>query len=448
MPINWLLSRMGQWADQPAVVWNDTVYDYRWILRDFEYLRKRLAEEQVSKGAVVAFEADHSPRMIALLLALVDNKNVVVPLRSASGSDWGPLKKTAEVGLFLSLDEDGGFSVERTNIEVENPLIHQLVQSGEPGLIVFSTGSTGTPKGMLHSFSRLLEKFKVQRRSWCTLSFLPLDHLGGLNTLLYTLSNGGNLVPAGERTPDSICRLVEKYRVQLLPTSPTFCNLLLVSGAYERHDLSSLELITYGTEVMPDSTLSRLHRLFPNVRLQQTYGLSELGVLRSKSKSSDSLWVKVGGDGFETKIKDGTLWIRADSAMLGYLNAPDPFDAEGWFNTEDQVEVDESGEYIRILGRRSEIINVGGEKVYPAEVENVLQQMANVRDVIVSGEANPIAGNIVVARIDLFEPETLADFKRRMRDFCQSKLARHQIPAKVELSKSAQFNSSFKRLRR
>jgi len=67
--------------------------------------------------------------------------------------------------------------------------------------------------------------------------------------------------------------------VQLLPTSPTFINLLLVSGAHRRHDLSSLEMVTYGTEVMPESTLKGFHELFPKIRLLQTYGLSEVGIL-------------------------------------------------------------------------------------------------------------------------------------------------------------------------
>ena len=187
--------------------------------------------------------------------------------------------------------------------------------------------------------------------------------------------------------------------MELLPTTPTFLNLLLLSEAYRSHDLSSLKLITYGTEVMPDSTLQRLHEAFPGVRLQQTYGLTELGILRSKSQDSSSAWVKVGGEGIETKVVDGTLWVKAPSAMVGYLNAPSPFDAEGWMNTEDLVDV--NGEYVRFLGRKSQIINVGGAKVYPAEVESVLLQMPNVADATVYGQPNPITGHIVAARLTL-----------------------------------------------
>jgi acyl-CoA synthetase (AMP-forming)/AMP-acid ligase II len=236
------------------------------------------------------------------------------------------------------------------------------------------------------------------------------------------------------------------HRVQTLPTSPTFLNLLLISEAYQRYDLSSLELITYGTEVMPESTLHRIHEVFPHVQLLQTYGLSELGILRSKSRDSNSLWVKIGGEGFETKMVDGVLWIRARSAMLGYLNAPSPFDEEGWMNTQDVVEVD--GEYIRILGRRSEIINVGGQKVYPAEVESVLLQLPNIKDVAVVGERHPITGQIVTARINLFEPEDLTELKRRVRAFCRERLAPYKIPVKIVITDQEQHSARFKKMRK
>jgi acyl-CoA synthetase (AMP-forming)/AMP-acid ligase II len=197
---------------------------------------------------------------------------------------------------------------------------------------------------------------------------------------------------------------------------------------------------------MPESTLRRIHEVCPHATLQQTYGLSELGILRSKSESSDSLWVKVGGEGFETKIEDGTLRIRAESAMLGYLNAPSPFDNEGWFDTQDLVE--QNGNYIRFLGRRSEIINVGGNKVYPAEVENVLLQMSNVEDATVFGAPNPITGKMVVARVKLRGPEDASDFRKRLRDFVSGKLERFKTPAKIEIADDNQFSSRFKKIRR
>jgi acyl-CoA synthetase (AMP-forming)/AMP-acid ligase II len=234
--------------------------------------------------------------------------------------------------------------------------------------------------------------------------------------------------------------------VELLPTTPTFLNLLLLSESFRHYDLSSLKLITYGTEVMPESVLKRIHQALPNARLLQTYGLSELGILRSKSKDSGSLWVKIGGEGFDTKVVDDILWIRAHSAMMGYLNAPSPFTKDGWFITGDAVEVD--GDYIRILGRKSELINVGGEKVYPAEVESVLQTMEGVEDVAVIGEPNPLTGHIVKARVKLATGEAVGKFRKRMREFCRGKLPNYKIPQKIVLESKELHEDRFKKMRR
>ena len=241
----------------------------------------------------------------------------------------------------------------------------------------------------------------TQGRKISMLTFLLFDHEGGFNTIMHALSSGSMIATLRERSQEEVCNIIEKYKIELLPTSPTFLNMLIISRVYEKYDLSSLRIISYGTKPMPETTLKRLHEIFPDVKLKQTYGLSELGVMSTKSENSESLWMKIGGDGFEMKIVDGILYIRTQSAMLGYLNAPSPFDEEGWFNTKDKVE--EKDGYIRILGRTTDLINVGGNKVYPNEVESVLLSFAGVKDAHVYGEANPITGMSVVADVSVDE---------------------------------------------
>ncbi len=238
---------------------------------------------------------------------------------------------------------------------------------------------------------------------------------------------------------------IEAHRIQLLPTTPTFLRILMIADTIRRYDLSSLEIITYGTEPMPPSTLAAVREALPHVRLKQTYGLSELGILPTQSRDSGSVWLKLGNAGFEHKIVDGVLLIRSRSAMLGYLNAPSPFDADGWFNTQDLVERD--GEYIRILGRQSELINVGGEKVHPAEIENVVLQMDNVKDVTVRGQPNPITGEVVAAKITLLAPEDSDVLKRRVRQFCQTRLERYKVPVAVDVVGEDHYGERFKKSR-
>lgn len=446
MHVDFLLERFRAAGNAPAIVWRDQVVNYSWLADETTRMQGLLAERGVPAGAVAGVEADFSPRAVALLLALIQRGAILVPLTTSVEEKKPEFRAVAEVEYRVVLDTNETLQIEPTGVQAAHELIVGLKKAGHPGLILFSSGSTGKSKAALHDIVPMLEKFTVQRHTLRTITFLLFDHIGGFNTLLYNLSNAGCIVTLQDRQPETVCRAIAQHKVQLLPTSPTFLNLMLVSEAWKHHDMSSLETVTYGTEVMPQSTLDRFVAAFPKVKLQQTYGLSEVGILRSKSKSSDSLWVKVGGEGFETRIADGMLEIKARSAMLGYLNAPSPFTADGWFKTGDAVEVD--GEYIKILGRKSELINVGGEKVYPAEVESVLQTMPGVEDVAVTGEKNAITGHIVFARVKLNNDEALPAFRARMREYCAGKLPRFAVPQRVELVDRTLHGERFKKMRR
>ena len=446
MHIDFLRKRFAESPDTDAVVWRDQRYTYGYLLEAVDSWLARLDEQDVADSSVVSIEADFSPNAIALMLALIERNCIVVPLSQSVDAQKPEFREIAEVETVIDVDDQDDYAIRSTGTAAGHEVIKRLKDASHPGLVLFSSGSTGKSKAAVHDFVPMLEKYKVPRHSLRTITFLLFDHIGGVNTLLYNLSNAGCVVTVSDRKPETVCRAIEEYQVELLPTSPTFLNLILVSQAYQKYDLSSLKMVTYGTEVMPESTLKRFHELFPDLKLLQTYGLSEVGILRSKSKSSDSLFVKVGGEGFETRIVDGMLEIKARSAMLGYLNAPSPFTEDGWFITGDAVETD--GEYIKILGRKSEIINVGGEKVYPAEVESILQTMDDVEEVIVTSEPHPMTGQIVVTRVKLSSNESLAEFRKRMREFCKGKLTRFKIPQKVELVETNLHGERFKKMRK
>lgn len=444
--ITFLMDKFAEMADAPAMIYRGQVVTYRWLADRVRRWEEQMRAAGLKAGEVVAMVGDYSPETVSLLLALVNQANIIVPLTSTTSAYAGQQLALSQAEWIITAQpQAGGESFQRLAGEVSQPLLRALKEAGEPGLIVFSSGSTGEPKAILHNFLHLLEKYKKPRRAQRILVFLLLDHLGGINTALHTLANGGTMVTVQERSPEEICRLIETYQVEVLPTTPTFLNLLLLSEAYRRFDLSSLRLITYGTEVMLASTLQRIRTILPDVELQQTYGLSELGVLRSKSRASDSLWVKIGGEEFETRVIEGDLYVRAQSAMLGYLNAPSPFTEDGWMFTGDKVEQD--GEWIRILGRKSEVINVGGQKVFPAQVESVLLMMPGVEQVFVSGVENPITGQMVMAQVRLCSAEALQDFRRRMRQFCQGRLEAYMIPQKVVLVDGNLYNRRFKKMR-
>ena len=443
--IEFLLDIFQENKQDDALIWRDQTYSYAWLYARVAHWQADLSKQNVTAGSVVILEGDFSPNAVALFLALIENNCILVPLTKSIGSKKLEFTSIAEGEIRISIAEDDAVNFERLPHLASHALYSVLRARHHPGLILFSSGSAGRSKAALHDLTGILEKFRVRRTKQRTITFLLYDHIGGVNTMLYTLSNGGCMITVQDRSPEKVLESVEKYQVELLPTSPTFINMILLSEAYKHHNLSSLKTVTYGTEPMPESTLRRFHELLPNITLQQTYGLSEVGILRSKSKSSDSLWIKIGGEGFETRVVDGILQIKAESAMLGYLNAPSPFTEDGWFITGDEVETD--GEYFRILGRRSELINVGGEKVYPAEVESVIQQMENVAEVIVYGEKNPITGNIVCANILLLEPENTKSAILRIKKYCREQMPTFKVPVKVNIVDEEMHSERFKKMR-
>jgi acyl-CoA synthetase (AMP-forming)/AMP-acid ligase II len=443
--MTFLFETMRAHAGCEAIASDATVMTYQSLLAHIAVWQDWFDCVRLPPGAVVGMDGHYNAQTLSLLLGLMQHHTIIVPLSRDAQAHRYEFCDIAQVEYHIHMTGDTP-TIEQTGRQAQHPLYDILHKHEAPGLVLFSSGSTGKSKAVVHNLYLLLKKFQRPRRQWRTLLFLGLDHIGGINTLFYTLSNGGMAVVPTDRSPSGVCQAIQQYRVELLPTSPTFLNFLLLSGIERAYDLSSLQLITYGTEPMPQSTLDRIVQVFPAVTLQQTYGLSELGILRSQSRDSTSLWVRLGGEGYQMKVVDNRLWIKAESTMLGYLNAASSLDDQGYFDTGDVVEVD--GEWLRILGRASEVMNVGGSKVFPAEVESVLLMLDNVEDAVVYAEPNPLTGQMVAATIKLHHEEAPQQFKIRMRQFCRSRLAPYQMPTRVRFTTAPLHSERFKRMRR
>ncbi len=329
-----------------------------------------------------------------------------------------------------------------------HPLIRQLVRAGRSGLILFSSGTTGEPKAMLHDLGRLVEGYSIKEGPGPrTLAFLHYDHIGGLDILFRALASGASLVIPEDRDPGTIARLIERHRIEVLPASPTFLNLFLLSGVAEKYDLSALRIVGYGSEPMPEPLLNRLQDTFPEVRFQQKFGTSETSAIRIVGRSPGSLEMKVEDSRVEWKAVDGELWIRSPARIVGYLNVEsDSLSADGWYRTGDLVEETGDG-FFRIVGRRSDLINVGGEKVFPSEVESVLMELPEIRECRVFGEENALTGQVVAVEVVASEDFSAMELKRRIRAFCRNRLEPHKTPVKVYRVEGIQLGGSFKKRR-
>ncbi|MEO0982764.1 MAG: fatty acid--CoA ligase family protein [Pseudomonadota bacterium] len=442
--IDIFLDRFQAAADREAVVVGETAVTYNALLDEIEAWGGRLEAAGLPRGAVVMLKGDFSRDAIAALFALMRAAAIIIPLAPASREMEGEF--AAEGRAQWILDAEAG-AIEAAGGDGAHALYDQVRGESAPAIVLFSSGSSGRPKGVVHNAARLLEKFRAPGKDLKTLAFLLFDHIAGLDTLFYSLANASTLVLPTSRAPDDVCAMVAAYKVEVLPTAPSFLNLLLLSGAHERHDLSSLKIVTYGSEMMPQSVLERCAEALPHVRLIQKYGTSEVGAPPTQSRSNTSTWMKIGGEGYEWRERDGKFEIKAKTAMVGYLNAPSPFTEDGYFMTGDRIKVD--GEYVRFLGRDSDIINVGGQKVFPSEVEDLVSELDCVAEVAVFGEPHAILGAAVVARVRPADPEMKpGELRATIRAHLQGRLEPYKIPQKYKFTDEALSTARGKQVRR
>lgn len=444
--MNWFIGNFHKFNDKIAVVYKQHSYTYKELLDNIEQINKYIIPK-IRQGEVVSILSDYSFESISLLIALYENKNIIVPITSTIENEIKDKIGEAFSDKVIKI-KNGEFEVTSILSREKHQMITKLQNVSSSGLILFSSGSTGKPKAMIHNFDNLVNHYKDKKeKSINMILFLMFDHIGGLNTLLNILSMGATMIIPENRNADNICKLLQDYKIMVLPSSPTFLNLILMSKSHEKYDLSFLRMITYGTETMPESLLIRLKDTFPRVKFLQTFGTSETGIANTSSKSSNSTYMKIDDPELEYKIVNNELWLRSKTQVLGYLNSSmDSFTEDGWFKTGDLVKTTDDG-YIQIIGRNKEIINVGGEKVLPNEVESVLLSMPEIEDVMVYGEQNIITGQTVVCDVVIPDSIDSKEIKKIIRKYCKDKLDSYKIPTKVNIVNKTSFGDRFKKLR-
>ena len=442
--MSFILDKFKSFNSKNAIVFEDRIYTYEEFVKQIKDYKNILDKHNISSKVVVIL-GDYSFYNLALFFALYENKNIIVPITSNIKKVQDDFIKESFCQTIIKTDEKN-LLIQNLKTTFSHNIIDNLREKNSSGLILFSSGSTGKPKAMIHNLDTLIDSFKDKKEKCMNmLVFLMFDHIGGLNTVFNALFMGACLIIPKIKDAKTICELIEKYKIMVLPSSPTFLNLILISQEYKNYDLSSLRMITYGTETMPQSLLLKLKEVFPKVKFLQTFGTSETGISTTSSKSSNSLFMKLEDINGEYKIVENELWLRSKTQVLGYLNASmDSFTSDGWFKTGDLVEVD--GEYIKIIGRAKEVINVGGQKVLPSEVESIILEMEEISDCMVYGEKNAITGQTVVC--DVVLNKNIENIKKRVRVFCKDRLDAYKIPTKVNVVDKTNFSDRFKKIRR
>ncbi len=446
------LAFLEKFSSRLALIEDGNKYSYQDLCAQVRVYKDLLFTLRVSPGDVIALSGDYTFKNISLFLALYLNKNIIVPISEVITEPQ--VKKLELVSpKVLFSQEKGEINAQvltQASVE-EHPLLVDFKKEGHAGLILFSSGTTGSPKVMLHNLDGLFDKhFGKQGKEIRILLFLLFDHIAGIDTLIRGLSVGATLVIPPSRQAFPVCQTIEQHKVKVLPVSPTFLNLLYLSGALDSCDLSSLKIIAFGAEAMPDYLLSLLKQKSPSVCFQQKFGTSETNAITIKNKPGNELYFKIVDPDVENKVLDGELWIRSKHAIKGYIQSQDEtFTPDGWFKTGDLVSLDEEG-YLRIVGRKKEMINVGGEKVLPSEVENVVLQLPQVDDCIAYGAPNMINGESVALDVILnheYSNLKRSEVKLLVQEACRKQLDMHKVPTRVSIKEAFDYGTRFKKKR-
>ena len=398
---------------------------------------KNLLSNKIRNHDRVLIYSDYTFHSISLLISLSDLNVNIIPLVKTTESEYQEKVESVNPHLILSFNDYNKLIIRKTKlIPNKEDVFNDVINKGDTGIILFSSGTTGKPKVMIQNLTKIISSIKIPRRqkSLKFIILLMFDHIGGINTLFNCLINGSPFIIPEDRSPSLVISLINKHQVNILPTTPTFLNLLMIDESFDSSKLKSLKLITYGTERMSEVILNKLNLNLPKVKLLQTFGTSETGILKTQSKSSNSLFFKIVDDEKEYKIVGDELYLRSKTQVNGYVNHNnDNFLNDGWYATGDLVETDEDG-YIKIIGRKNKIINVGGLKVLPKEIEDVINSVNGVDDSTVFSEQNNIVGNIVCVKI-FTQLENTKELKLQIKSVCRKNLDKYKVPVKLFFEK-------------
>jgi len=229
MLIDNLLSQFADDSDNEAIISDDGSYCYGDILKSIHHWQHILRKHDIQSGNVVALIGDYSAESICLILALIQNKNIILPASTVAMENISRYLTITQAQTVINLTGDGEYTISKIKAHPEeHKLLKTLIDKGHSGFILLTSGSTGEPKAVVHDFERLALKYRKATKRYRTLCFLLFDHIAGIDTYFYSLFSGGAVAfplvkhpvvkqPA-TRHPATICRLIEKHQLEVLST--------------------------------------------------------------------------------------------------------------------------------------------------------------------------------------------------------------------------------------
>jgi acyl-CoA synthetase (AMP-forming)/AMP-acid ligase II len=358
------------------------------------------------------------------------------------------LSKKLRLGAFLTAGKPG----QSPEFEVHG-LSNEEKWSGNSTVTILTSGSTGEPKAARHSWESIARPVKkgagIHAPKWL-LTYRP-NLYAGLQVMLQCFADRGTLVvPDPHMDPQSTVQFMCDAAVQFVSATPSYWRRLLMFSDTELLERIPLVQITLGGEAIDQPMLDKLRQHFPKARLVHIYATTELGRCFSVSDGKAGFPVSylntIQPGAAELKVHEGELMVRSPNSMGMYdpLSSQQPFPSD-WFPTGDVVEI--TNDRVYFVGRKSDMINVAGSKVFPIEVERVIRIIPGVFDVRVFGKTSSIAGELVACEIVANPDQDREALKEIVVRACRAQLNSQQQPRLIKLVDRIELSSAGKTLR-
>ncbi|CAM6055281.1 unnamed protein product [Sphagnum tenellum] len=365
-----------------------------------------------------------------------------------------------EVDIIIT---DGSFDLD----EFKHPLMicyDKIVSPGHSDVnrvvdtewVIFTSGTTGRPKMVVHTLESLIGPLNDGTATdsnavWAT--FYDVRRYGGLQILLRALIGGGTMVLSStkEMVSDFLIRLVENQVTHISGTPSHWRRALLSNKA----TLFSPRYVRLSGEVADQTILDRLRTTYPNAQIAHAFASTEAGVafdVRDGLAGFPIAFLKASNHlGVDMRVEDGTLRIRSSRTSSGYIGRQHSIHIDcqlstrdGFVDTGDLVE--QRGDRLYFVGRKEGVINVGGQKVYPEEIESIICQHPKVKMARVWARKNPITGAVVAADLvlDTNNSESFATIRDVVLANCRAKLAPYKVPASLKQVDTIEMNAAGK----
>ena len=447
----WLGRHARGRPDAPALAFQDIVLSWKDVEQRVLLVAAGLRARGVASGDVVALQLPNAPEFILSYLAIARLGAVTCTLHMPyRGAEVQALMRHSGARLAICMPQSKqmfeGRGIAFPELENFQPLGSD---SGEPGpsdpfLLLYTSGTTAAPKGVVHPYRTMLGNGRVSapehglHENSRVLCAAPLSHLYGLYSLHCAWAVGACTVLLPAFKPDELGSTVENLKPTALWTAPAHVAACRAAGAFERYDWSSLELAIVSGSIAAPSLIRYFAEKLPRCAVTQLWGMTELqaGLYTRPCDPFEMSATSAGrpSPGTEVRLsKEGELEVRGPSLFPGYLNDPTEttraFTADGWFRTGDLGEA--RGEYFAITGRSKDLINRGGVKINPADVEMLLDSHPKVLQSALVAMPDPVLGEKACVFVSLKDPTQQVSLMDLVDYLLERGIAKNKFPERL-----------------